>query len=389
MVLIIMFNIQTLNKISDAGISKFGENYCVCDEASSPEAIMVRSASLHDHDFPESLLAIARAGAGVNNIPVEKCTEKGIVVFNTPGANAGAVKELVILSLLMSSRKVCDATLWVKEQNGPDIAKVCEKGKSQFAGPELKGKKLGIVGLGAIGGMVANTALHFGMDVYGYDPFVSVGSAWNLSRHVHHVKDLDSIFKTCDYISLHVPATGDTKEMICKENIAKMKDGVRIINLARGELVNNQDIVEATNSGKVARYVTDFASPEIVDKKDIVVFPHLGASTPESEDNCAKMAADQLIDYLENGNIVNSVNMPRTVMDRNGVSRACVIHKNIATMLTKIAAVVSEDSGNISNMLNKSRGDIAYTILDIDAKANGTLKAKLEAIEGVVSARVV
>ena len=326
-----MYNIQTLNKISKAGLSRLGDNYKASDNAENPDAVLVRSASMHDMELPESLLAIARAGAGVNNIPLEKCSEKGIVVFNTPGANANAVKELVLTALLISSRKVVDGIEWAKtlKGNGDAVGKMVEKGKSQFVGPEIQGKTLGVIGLGAIGILVANAAVSLGMDVIGYDPYLSVDNALKISRKVKHVVNLDDIFENSDYITVHVPLTPDTKGVINKESIAKMKDGVRILNYSRADLVVSSDIIDAIEKGKISAYVTDFATDDILDTKGVIVTPHLGASTPESEDNCARMAADEIKDYLENGNITNSVTMPSVSMPRTGASRLCVIHKNI------------------------------------------------------------
>ncbi|MEE0061260.1 MAG: 3-phosphoglycerate dehydrogenase, partial [Acutalibacteraceae bacterium] len=326
-----MYNIQTLNKISQIGLSRLGDNYSCADDMANPDAILVRSASMHDMEMPESLLAIARAGAGVNNIPLDKCSEQGIVVFNTPGANANAVKELVIAGLFMSSRKITAGIEWAKtlKGNGDAVGKMVEKGKSSFAGPEIKGKTLGVIGLGAIGVLVANAAIALGMDVIGYDPYLSVHGALQLSKHVHHVVSLDDIFANCDYITVHVPLTPDTKNIICAENIAKMKDGVRILNYSRADLCNSADVLAALESGKVSSYVTDFATDELLGVDGVIAMPHLGASTPESEDNCAKMAADEIKDYLENGNIINSVNFPAAKMARTGEVRYCVLHKNI------------------------------------------------------------
>lgn len=387
-----MYHIKTLNKISPVGLDNFDRaKYTWGDDIENPDAILVRSASMHEMELPKSLLAIARAGAGVNNIPVDKCAEEGIVVFNTPGANANAVKELVLLGMLISSRKVVPALEWVKTlaDKGDEVSKLVEKGKSQFAGPEIAGKTLGIIGLGAIGVKVANAAVHLGMNVLGYDPYISVDGAWELSRSVHHAKSLKEIFETCDYITIHVPCNADTKGMINSESIATMKSGVRILNFARGELVVTEDILSALSSGKVAAYVTDFASADLIGREGVVVLPHLGASTPESEDNCAKMAALELIDYLENGNIRNSVNMPAAEMPKSGKARICVFHKNIPGMVSQITSVLSGDGLNIENMQDKSRKDMAYTLLDIAENVDGKVADQLMAIEGVTKVRII
>ncbi len=386
-----MYNIQTLNKISAAGLSRLGSNYTVADDAQNPDAILVRSAAMHDMEMPESLLAIARAGAGVNNIPLDKCSEKGIVVFNTPGANANAVKELVITALLISSRKVVNGIEWAKtlKGNGDAVGKMVEKGKSQFVGPELKGKTLGVIGLGAIGILVANAAVSLGMEVVGYDPFLSVDNALLISRKVKHVVSLDEIFAESDYITVHVPLTPDTKGVINAENIAKMKDGVRIVNYSRADLVNSTDVLAALKSGKVAAYTTDFATDDILGEEGVIVTPHLGASTPESEDNCAAMAADEIKDFLENGNIKNSVTLPNVSMARTGAERICVIHKNIPNILTTVTAAVSETGNNIESMDSKSKKDYAYTILDVANDVDDSAKAKIASIDGVIRVRVI
>ena len=342
-------------------------------------------------EMSEKLLAIARAGAGVNNIPLDKCAEQGIVVFNTPGANANAVKELVLLGLLLSSRKIAPAMEWVQslKGQGAEVSKLVEKGKSNFVGPEIKGKKLGVIGLGAIGVLVANAAISLGMTVYGYDPYLSVKSAWNLNHNAVYISDINEIFAECDYITIHVPLTDSTKNLINKDTIAKMKDGVRILNFSRAALVNSTDLKAALEAGKVAAYVTDFPTEDVLDVDGIIAIPHLGASTPESEENCATMAAKELIDYIENGNIVNSVNLPETAMPRSGKNRVCVIHKNIPTILTKITGVISDDNINIENLLNKSRGDYAYTMLDIADADIATLQTEIEAIEGIIRVRII
>lgn len=386
-----MYKIKTYNKISKTGLAAFDDKYTIGDEVENADGAIVRSAALHDAEFPESLKAIARAGAGTNNIPIDRCSEQGIVVFNTPGANANAVKELVIAAMLISSRRVISGIEWVKtlKGNGKEVGKMVEKGKSAFAGPEIKGKTIGVVGLGAIGVMVANAANALGMTVYGYDPYLSVKSAWNLTHNAVHIYDINEIFEKCDYITVHVPLTDDTKGLINKDTIAKMKDGVRILNFARGELVNTDDIKAALESGKVAAYVTDFPSDDIIGVDGVIAVPHLGASTPESEDNCASMAARELIDYIENGNIVNSVNLPEITMPRSGKHRVCIIHRNIPNMLTAITGIFAEDNVNIENLLNKSRGNYAYSMLDIDEADTSAVADKIGAIDGVIRVRVI
>ena len=387
-----MYNIKTLNKISPAGLDNFDRSkYTYGDDIASPDAIMVRSASMHDMEMPESLKAIARAGAGVNNIPLDKCSEQGIVVFNTPGANANAVKELVLAGLLLASRKVVAGIDWAKtlKGNGDEVGKMVEKGKSAFAGPEIAGKTLGVVGLGAIGILVANAARALGMNVYGYDPYLSVDAAWSLSRSVVHAKSLKDIYANCDYITVHVPLNSETKEMICEESIATMKDGVRILNFSRGDLVNSKDILAALDSGKVSAYVTDFPNDDIIGANGVIAIPHLGASTPESEENCASMAAEELIDYIENGNITNSVNMPNISMARSGNARICVIHKNIPNTLNSITAVTSASNVNIENMLNKSKNAYAYTMLDINTDNSEEIANAIAAVEGVIKVRII
>ena len=388
-----MYKIQTLNKISSFGLDKFDPvKYEVADKINNPEAILVRSAAMHDMELGDNLLAIARAGAGVNNIPVDRCSEQGIVVFNTPGANANAVKELVIAALLLSSRRIPDALIWAQtlKGKGDEVGKLVEKGKSAFVGPEISGKKLGIIGLGAIGVMAANTAEHLGMEVYGYDPYLSVKAAWGLSSSVHYAKSLREIYENCDYISLHVPLNAETKGMINAEALASMKDNVRIINLARGGLVNDTDIIAALESGKAAQYVTDFPSDTVLGVKNVIALPHLGASTPESEDNCATMAAAELIEYLENGNILNSVNLPNAEMVAEGDAKVCVIHKNVVARVTNITGRISDMGLNIENMINKSKKDYAYTMLDVTGKVDeNSIIEKVKAIEDVISVRVI
>lgn len=386
-----MYKIKTYNKISKSGLEVFDDKYTIGEEVENADGAIVRSASLHETEFPESLKAIARAGAGTNNIPIDRCSEQGIVVFNTPGANANAVKELVLAGMLISSRRVISGIEWAKtlKGNGDEVGKMVEKGKSAFTGPEIKGKSIGVIGLGAIGVMVANAANALGMTVYGYDPYLSVKSAWNLTHNAVHIFDINEIFEKCDYITIHVPLTADTKNLVNAASITKMKDGVRILNFARGGLVNNDDIKAALESGKVAAYVTDFPSDDIIGVDGVIAIPHLGASTPESEDNCASMAAKELIDYIENGNIVNSVNLPEITMPKSGENRVCVIHKNIPNMLTAITGIFAEDNINIENLLNKSRGDYAYTMLDISNADADKVNAHISAIEGVIRVRVI
>lgn len=379
-------NILTLNKISKVGTEHFTDTYKVSDNEQNPDAILVRSASMHEYDMPESLLAIARAGAGVNNIPTDLCAEKGIVVFNTPGANANAVKEMALTALLISSRNVIGGVEWAKTLT-ENVAKQVEKGKNQFVGPELMGKKLGVIGLGAIGVNVANAAVSLGMQVYGYDPYLSIKSAWSLSHHVIKAS-LSEIYTNCDYISIHVPLTDETKGFINKTSIALMKDGVRIINLARGGLIDNADMAAALDSGKVAKYVTDFPDEEVLAMNGAIAIPHLGASTPESEDNCAVMAVNEIREYLENGNIINSVNYPAVDLPRSGKTRICVIHKNIPAVLSSISKVIADEKINISNMINKSRGDYAYTVVDCDSDVSDENVKMLAEIEGIIRIRV-
>lgn len=377
-----MYNIKTYNKISAAGLGEFTADYTCGDNIEAPVGAIVRSADLHDTEFPETMLAIARAGAGTNNIPVDRCADEGIVVFNTPGANANAVKELVIAGVLICSRRVIPAIKWAEtlKGNGAEVGKMVEKGKGAFVGPEIKGKSIGVIGLGAIGVLVANAANALGMKVYGYDPYLSVNHAWNLTHNAIHAITLNDIYEKCDYITVHVPLTPDTKGFINSESIAKMKDGVRILNFARGDLVNSADLLAALDAGKVAAYVTDFPSDEVIGADGVIAIPHLGASTPESEDNCARMAAAELIDYIENGNITNSVNMPNISMPKSGDERICVIHKNVPAVISKISGVVSDANINITNMLNKSKKDYAYTMVDLE-KAD---RSKVDAIANTI-----
>ncbi len=383
--------ILTMNKIAQCGTGRFDSDYVVGDSFTDPDAIMVRSASLHEMDMPESLLAIARAGAGVNNIPIDKCTEQGIAVFNTPGANANAVKELVVCALLMASRRVVPAIEWAKtlKGNGDEVGKMVEKGKSQFAGPEIKGKKLGVIGLGAIGVMVANTAYTLGMEVLGYDPYLSINAAWGLSRWTHHAATLDEIFTQCDYITMHVPLNDETRNTINAAAIAKMKPGVRILNFSRGGLVDDEAIVDAVKSGKVGSYVVDFPSDAVIGVDGIIAIPHLGASTPESEDNCAVMAADELRWYLRDGTVRNSVNLPDVDGGRVEKNRTCIIHKNNPGMLTQFSGVFANAGVNIENFLSKSKKDVAYTQIDYDFEMTDEVVNALKAIDGVIRVRVI
>lgn len=387
-----MYKILCLNKISPVGTKRFGEAYTFSPEMKEPDGILVRSAAMHDMELEENLLAIARAGAGVNNIPVDKCLEKGIVVFNTPGANANAVKELVLASLFLTSRKIVPAMDWVKtlKGQGDQVEKLIEKGKGQFAGPEIQGKTLGVVGLGAIGILVANAATQLGMEVYGYDPYLSVEHAWHLSSAVHRSLSLDEIYQKCDYITLHLPLIKDNRGMVNKDTLQKMKDGVRILNFARGGLVDSADLLAALESGKAAAYATDFPDDSMIGVEGIVAIPHLGASTPESEDNCAMMAVDQMKDYLENGNILNSVNMPSISMAREpGTRRICIIHKNVPNTIALFAATCGDAGINIENMQSKSRGEYAYTILDVSGELSPAAVDTLRALEPIVKVRVI
>ena len=388
-----MYNIKTMNKIAPVGLERLpAERYLTGDGVENEDAILVRSAKLHDYVFPEKLWAIARAGAGVNNIPVERCSEAGVVVFNTPGANANAVKELVLCAMLLASRDVIGGAAWVKEQaqaGDVDVAAAVEKGKSAFVGPELYRKTLGVVGLGAIGALVANIGLSLGMDVYGYDPYLSVDAALRLDRHIKVVKELDTLYASSDYITLHLPYMEATKDTVNTAAIAKMKDGVRIINMARGGLVNNADMIAALQSGKAARYVTDFPDNEITLAGGVVAIPHLGASTPDSEDNCAVMAADQLRDFLENGNIKNSVNFPNVIMERSGVQRLCVIHRNVPAVIAQITTQLGACGVNVENMTNKSKGEYAYTMVDAGSQVDESIIEDIRRAPGVIRMRVI
>ena len=387
-----MYNIKTMNKIAAVGLDRLpAGTYAVGDAVKNEDGILVRSAKLHDYPFPEKLWAIARAGAGVNNIPVDKCSEAGIVVFNTPGANANAVKELVICALLLASRDVLGGAEWVKAQaaSGIEVADVVEKGKSAFVGPELYRKTLGVVGLGAIGALVANIALSLGMEVYGYDPYLSVDAALRLDRHIKVVKELDTLYANADYVTLHLPYMEATRNTVNAAAIAKMKDGVRIVNLARGGLVNDGDLIAALESGKVACYATDFPNNRLLAAPHVVALPHLGASTPESEDNCAAMAADELRDYLENGNIKNSVNFPNVIMERSGAQRLCVIHRNVPAVIASITTQLSNAGVNVENMTNKSKGEYAYTMVDVGSPVEGRVIDDIRALPGMIRIRAI
>ena len=380
--------IQLLNKIAQVGLDELKGNYEIGENVENPDGILVRSAVMHEMEFGSELKAIARAGAGVNNIPIDRCSKEGIVVFNTPGANANGVRELAVCALLLAARDVVGGIEWAKTLTG-DVAKQVEKGKSQFAGTELAGKTLGVIGLGAIGGLIANIAIHFGMKVVGCDPFLSVAGAWNLNHRVERAATFDEVFAVADYVTLHVPATADTKGMINAASIAKMKDGVKLINLARADLVNAAELVAALESGKVSAYVTDFPTEEILHAPHAVAIPHLGASTEESENNCAVMAARELEDYLVNGNITNSVNFPNVSSPRTGVARICTLHANVPAVITQITGALADEGLNIENMTNKSKGDNAYTVLDVAAKPSDAAVARIAAIAGMYRVRVV
>ena len=385
-----MYKIKTYNKVSKQGLSIFDDKYTVGDEVENPDGILVRASSIHDVPLNDNLLVVARTGAGTNNIPIEKCSEKGIVVFNTPGANANAVKELVIWALMISSRKLLPSIDWVRTLKGqPEIEKQVEKGKGAFVGPEIKGKKIGVIGLGAVGGLVANAANHLGMKVYGYDPYMSLNSAWNLTYNAVHIYDINEIFEQCDYITVHVPLDDTTYDMINKDAISRMKKGVRILNFARKEVVNVHDVKEALEAGKVASFITDFPCEEIIGTTGVVATPHLGGSTIEAEDNCGQMAVHQLIDYIENGNIVNSVNMPEINLPRCSKNRICIIHKNQPKMLTAITSIVAENDVNIENMLNKAKGQLAYTMIDVDEIDKDKIIANIGQVDGVIRVRII
>ncbi|MEG2801025.1 MAG: 3-phosphoglycerate dehydrogenase family protein [Longicatena sp.] len=381
--------IKLFNKIANIGIERFDKNYEFSEDFENYDAVLVRSAKLHDVEFPKDLKCIARAGAGVNNIPLDACSEQGIVVFNTPGANANAVKELVIAALLMSSRKITKGIEWVKTLEEDDISKVIEKGKGNYVGPEIAGKKLGVIGLGAIGVQVANAAAALDMDVYGFDPFISVQAAWTLKARIHHIKNIKTIFEECDYITIHVPFNEKTKNMIDAEGIAAMKKGVRVLNFARGGLIDDDAMIKAIEAGNIGCYMTDFPTKELLKYDTVIGVPHLGASTPESEDNCAVMAANETIDYLENGNITNSVNMPDMQLAREAKNRICIINKNIPNMVGSITTALANVGVNIENMANKGRNGYAYTILETNDEVSEDLMKRIASHTGIVKARLI
>ncbi|MBR5808504.1 MAG: phosphoglycerate dehydrogenase [Clostridia bacterium] len=386
-----MYDILTLNKIAACGLDQLDSaKYNITDDATKDaDGIILRSFAMHDMEFPKSLKAVARAGAGTNNIPIDKCSENGIVVFNTPGANANAVKELVLAGLFLASRDVVGGINWASTLTGDDVAKQVEKGKSNFAGSEVQGKTLGVIGLGAIGVLVANAARHFGMTVIGYDPYLSVDAAWKLSHHIKKAKSADEVYQEADYLTIHVPLTDDTKRSINKDTIAKMKDGVKILNFARGELVDNDAIKAALSTGKVSSYVVDFPCADVLNEKGIIAIPHLGASTSESEDNCAVMAAQEIASYLETGDILNSVNFPNCSLPMSGKGRVCILHKNVPTMLTQFTTVFADTNHNIADLINKSKKDLAYTIINSDDIITDEIVDKLNAIDGVLRVRVI
>ena len=386
-----MKEILKLNAIADVVKEYLPEDeFAVSTECSQPVGVLVRSADMHNYQLPESVLAVARAGAGVNNIPCDEYAQKGVVVFNTPGANANAVKELVLCAIIMASRNVVQAYDWVQGLKGQEnVEKLVESGKKAFVGPEIRGKKLGVLGLGAIGALVANDAVKLGMEVMGNDPFISVDLAWKLSRAVKNAPTREQIFEQCDYITMHAPLTDDTREMINKDSINMMKQGAVVINFSRGALVNNADIIEALNSGKLRAYVTDFPCDELLGVKGVITIPHLGASTPESEDNCAAMAAKELYDYIKYGNIVNSVNYPTCILPYTGRTRLAIAHLNKANMVGQITAVIASDNINISDMINKSRKELAYTVIDTDSEINQSVIADIKGIDGVIRVRVI
>lgn len=388
-----MTKINCLNPIAKVGLDLFSDNYEITEDFAQADAVLVRSAVMHDMDMPASLKCIARAGAGVNNIPLDACADKGIVVFNTPGANANGVKELVLAGMLLAARDIAGGIEWAKSdvaKSDENVAKTAEKEKKKFAGTEIKGKKLGVIGLGAIGAMVANAAVSLGMEVYGYDPYISVAGAWNLSRSVKHINTTEEIYKTCDYITIHVPLLDSTKGMINKEAFDMMKDGVVILNYARDILVDEEAMAEALKSGKVKRYMTDFANPTSVNMEGAIVTPHIGASTEESEDNCAVMAVNEIVDFIENGNIKNSVNYPACDMGVcDKAARVTICHKNIPSMIGQFTSAFAAENINISDMTNKSRGDYSYTMLDLDAKATESVVKSIEGIDGVIKVRVI
>lgn len=384
-----MYNILKLNEISDVINGEFDKNYALTKDCASPDAIVLRSFNMHDYDMPASVLCVGRAGAGVNNIPVDKCTANGVVVFNTPGANANAVKELVLCGLLLAGRKVVDGIEWVKtlKGKGAEFQKAVEKGKNAFVGPEIKGKTLGVVGLGAIGALVANAAIKLGMKVLGYDPYISIDGAWNLDHHIIKETDLNEVFKKSDFITLHVPLTDSTRGLVGEQSIALMKPGCAVLNFARGELVDSAAVLAALKSGKLSRYVTDFPTDEMLGEENVVALPHLGASTPEAEDNCAVMVARQMRDFIENGNITNSVNLPACQLPRQGKYRLTIVHKNVANVISAITGIVGGEGVNISNIMSRAKGDYAYLILDLDEKPSAGAVEKINALDAVVRTR--
>lgn len=383
-----MHKVIKLNAISAAAAPEFGSDY-VFGDFSDPEAILLRSFNMHDYAMPESTLCVGRAGAGVNNIPIDACSQRGVVVFNTPGANANAVKELVICGLFLAGRKIADGIAWAKtlEGKGADVGKTVEKGKGAFVGSEIKGKTLGVIGLGAIGAMVANAAIGLGMKVLGYDPYISVDAAWNLNSGIKKETDVNEIFKKSDFISLHVPLNDGTRATVNKDTIAIMKDGAAILNFARGELADENAVIEALKSGKLTRYVTDFPTDALLTTENVVAIPHLGASTPEAEDNCAVMVARQVVDFIENGNITNSVNMPNCALPRQGKSRVTVFHRNVKNMLGSITSIIGGEGVNISNMLSRAKGDFAYLMLDLDEELSTDTLARISGLDDVIRVR--
>ena len=387
-----MYQIKTFNRISTIGLNRFDPQcYRVSEDTETPDGIVVRSAKLLDYEFPSTLQAIARAGVGYNNIPVDRCSEAGIAVFSTPGANANAVKELVLCAMLIASRDVDGSIRWVREQAeaGVDVTTVVEKGKAAFVGPEIYKKTLGVIGLGAIGSLVANMAVKLGMDVYGYDPFLSVDTALQLDRHIHVVKDIEDLYKRADYITIHIHYNDQTRGMIDEKAIGTIKRGVRFINLARGEIVNDDAMLAALDTGKVSVYVTDFPNNKLLQAPHVLGMPHMGASTPESEQNCAIMAVDQLRDYLENGNIRNAVNLPNVYLERSGVMRMCIIHRNVPAMLANITSLLSTDGVNVENLSNKSKGPYAYTLVDLGTKVDQKVIEDVKNLPNVIRVRVI
>ncbi len=386
-----MYNILKLNKIADCGLDKFDANkYAITDDAAADaDGIILRSFSMHDMELPKSLKAVARAGAGTNNIPIDKCTERGIVVFNTPGANANAVKELVLAGLIIAARNVSEGVQWASTLSGDDVAKQVEKGKSQFVGHEIKGKTLGVIGLGAIGAMVANSASQLGMNVIGFDPYLSVDAAWRISNYVAKANSLEEVLSKADFITIHIPFMPSTKDYINAEQFGQMKDGVILLNFARGGLVNAEALKAAVASGKVRKYVVDFPDESMIGVENVIAIPHLGASTTESEDNCAMMAADELKHYLEEGNIVNSVNFPNCTLPKGSSGRICIMHRNVPKMIGKFTQIFAELDINISDMINKSKGDLAYTIINTDSDLSAEIVSTVEAIDGVIHVRLI